>query len=142
MTNISRSNLKLISRLKASSTAVSLSAAEVRSFEEEFARFCEVHACVGEGNGTDAIYLALRTLGIGKGDEVITVSHTFIATTEGITQTGATPVFIDVKEDTMLMTRHLSKARSRHEQGRSLRFIFTANPARWIQSSISLDDTI
>src|SRR4029078_5847175 len=54
--------------------------AEVRAFEEEFAAYCEVEDCVGVANGTDAIYLALRALGIGKGDEVITVSHTFIAT--------------------------------------------------------------
>ena len=77
--------------------------AEVRAFEEEFASYCGVADCVGVGNGTDAVYLALRALGIGPGDEVITVSHTFIATSEGITQTGATPVFIDVQEDTMLM---------------------------------------
>ncbi len=76
---------------------------EVRAFEEEFAAYCEVDHCVGVANGTDAIYLALRALGIGQGDEVITVSHTFIATSEGITLTGATPVFIDVKEETMLM---------------------------------------
>lgn len=76
---------------------------EVRAFEEEFAAYCEVGGCVGVGNGTDAIYLALRALGIGKGDEVITVSHTFIATAEGITLTGAKPVFIDIKQDTMLM---------------------------------------
>ncbi|HSB27987.1 MAG TPA: DegT/DnrJ/EryC1/StrS family aminotransferase [Pyrinomonadaceae bacterium] len=80
---------------------------EVRAFEQEFAEYCEVSACVGVGNGTDAIYLALRALGIGKGDEVITVSHTFISTSESITQTGATPVFIDVKEDTMLMNPEL-----------------------------------
>jgi len=76
---------------------------EVQSFEKEFAAYCEVDHCVGVANGTDAIYLALRSLGIGQGDEVITVSHTFIATAEGITLTGAKPVFIDIKEDTMLM---------------------------------------
>ena len=84
--------------------------AEVRAFEEEFAAFCEVQSCVGVGNGTDAIYLALRALGIGKGDEVITVSHTFIATAEGITLTGASPVFIDIIEDTMLMDPSLVEA--------------------------------
>jgi dTDP-4-amino-4,6-dideoxygalactose transaminase len=84
--------------------------AELRAFEEEFAAFCEVESCVGVGNGTDAIYLALRALGIGKGDEVITVSHTFIATAEGITLTGASPVFIDIKEDTMLMDPALIEA--------------------------------
>jgi dTDP-4-amino-4,6-dideoxygalactose transaminase len=76
---------------------------EVRNFETEFAAFCEAKACVGVGNGTDAIYLTLRAMGIGQGDEVITVAHTFIATSEAISMTGARPVFVDIKEDTMLM---------------------------------------
>ena len=76
---------------------------EVRLFEKEFAAFCEARACVGVGNGTDALYLTLRALGIGPGHEVITVAHTFIATSEAISMTGATPIFIDITEDTMLM---------------------------------------
>ncbi len=76
---------------------------EVRKFETEFAAYCEAKACVGVGNGTDALYLTLRAMGIGAGDEVITVAHTFIATSEAITMTGATPVFVDITEDTMLM---------------------------------------
>jgi dTDP-4-amino-4,6-dideoxygalactose transaminase len=76
---------------------------ELRQFETEFARYCEVKACVGVGNGTDALYLALRALQIGPGDEVITVAHTFIATAETISLTGARPVFVDIKEDSMLM---------------------------------------
>ena len=76
---------------------------EVRNFELEFARYCEARACVGVGNGTDALYLTLRAMGIGAGDEVITVAHTFIATTEAISSTGACPVFVDIKPDTMLM---------------------------------------
>ena len=76
---------------------------EVRRFEHEFAAYCEAKACVGVGNGTDALYLTLRALGVGPGDEVITVAHTFIATSEAISMTGATPIFIDVLEDTMLM---------------------------------------
>jgi len=76
---------------------------EVRRFENEFAAYCEAKACVGVGNGTDALYLTLRALGIGAGDEVITVAHTFIATSEAISMTGATPIFIDVLDDTMLM---------------------------------------
>jgi dTDP-4-amino-4,6-dideoxygalactose transaminase len=76
---------------------------EVRSFESEFAAYCETKACVGVGNGTDALYLTLRAMGIGPGDEVITVAHTFIATSEAISMTGARPVFVDIKEDTMLM---------------------------------------
>src|SRR2546423_4877092 len=75
----------------------------VSKFEEEFAAYCETAACVGVGNGTDAIYLTLRALGIGKGDEVITVAHTFIATSEAISATGARPVFVDITKDTMLM---------------------------------------
>jgi dTDP-4-amino-4,6-dideoxygalactose transaminase len=58
---------------------------------------------VGVGNGTDALYLTLRALGIGPADEVITVAHTFIATAEAISMTGATAVFVDVTDDTMLM---------------------------------------
>jgi len=76
---------------------------ELRAFEAEFADYCGAKACVGVGNGTDALYLALRGLGVGPGDEVITVAHTFIATAETITLTGARPIFVDIKEDTMLM---------------------------------------
>jgi len=76
---------------------------EVRKFETEFAAYCETLACVGVGNGTDAINLTLRAMGIGAGDEVITVAHTFIATTEAISNTGARPVFVDIKDETMLM---------------------------------------
>ena len=90
-----------IERVIGSSTFVG--GPEVRQFEEEFAAFCEAGACVGVGSGTDALYLALRALEIGSGDEVITVSHTFIATAEAITLAGARPVFVDVSEDTMLM---------------------------------------
>ncbi len=82
----------------------------VQEFEKDFAAYCDVKACVGVGNGTDAIYLTLRALGIGPGDEVITVSYTFIATTEAITMTGARPVFVDIKEDTMLMNPALLEA--------------------------------
>ncbi len=67
----------------------------VQTFEESFARFCKVSYCVGVGNGTDALYIALRALGIGTGDEVITVANSFIATPEAITMTGARPVFVD-----------------------------------------------
>jgi dTDP-4-amino-4,6-dideoxygalactose transaminase len=83
---------------------------ELRQFEKEFASYCEAKACVGVGNGTDALYLALRALGIGSGDEVITVAHTFIATAETISLTGARPVFVDVKEDSMLMDPDLLEA--------------------------------
>lgn len=76
---------------------------DLQQFEAEFAAYCGSKSCVGVGNGTDALYLALRALGIGSGDEVITVAHTFIATAEAISQTGARPVFVDIREDTMLI---------------------------------------
>jgi len=67
----------------------------VASFEESFADFCNVRYCVGVGNGTDALYIALKALGIGEGDEVITAANSFIATSEAITLTGAKVVFVD-----------------------------------------------
>lgn len=70
----------------------------VASFEREFAKFSGVNHCVGVGNGTDAIYAVLRCLGVGPGDEVITVANSWISTSETISQTGARPVFVDVDE--------------------------------------------
>jgi len=72
----------------------------VKSFELAFAQFCNVKHCVGVGNGTDAIFIALKALGIGTGDEVITVANSFIATSEAITMTGAKVVFVDINPDT------------------------------------------
>jgi dTDP-4-amino-4,6-dideoxygalactose transaminase len=68
----------------------------IKKFEESFAWFCGVKHCVGVGNGTDALFIALKTLGIGAGDEVITVANSFIATSEAITQTSARVVFVDI----------------------------------------------
>ena len=67
----------------------------VKQFEEEFAAFCVAKHCVGVGNGTDALFIALRSLGVGKGDEVITAANSFIATSEAITMAGAKVVFVD-----------------------------------------------
>lgn len=83
---------------------------EVSSFEEEFAAYEGSKFGISCGNGTDAIVLALRALGIGKGDEVITVSWTFFATAESIAAVGATPVFIDVCPDTYCMNPKLIEA--------------------------------
>jgi dTDP-4-amino-4,6-dideoxygalactose transaminase len=66
------------------------------AFEAEFAAHCGAQFCVTVGNGTDALHLALRAAGIGPGDEVITVAHTFVATTEAISMVGARPVFVDI----------------------------------------------
>ena len=75
----------------------------VRFFEEAFASFCGAEHCVGVGNGTDALVLALKALGVGDGDKVITAPNSFIATTEAITASGAIPVFVDVSSDSFNM---------------------------------------
>ena len=77
--------------------------AHVKTFEEAFARYCGVSQCVGVANGTDALFLALKALGVGAGDEVITVANSFIATSEAITMAGATPVFVDIDPRTYLI---------------------------------------
>ena len=76
---------------------------EVSEFEEEFASFIGVPHAIGVGNGTDALELALRVCGIGPGDEVITVSHTAVATVAAIELVGATPVFVDIETGSYLM---------------------------------------
>ncbi|MFJ2609234.1 DegT/DnrJ/EryC1/StrS family aminotransferase [Streptomyces sp. NPDC087425] len=78
-------------------------AGSVRSFEEEFAARHGVRHCVGVDNGTNAVKLGLEALGVGPGDEVITVSNTAAPTVVAIAGTGATPVFADVREDYYLM---------------------------------------
>jgi len=72
----------------------------VASFERDFAAYCQARYARGVANGTDALHLALRALGIGDGDEVITTAHTFIATAAAIVATGARPVFVDIDPDT------------------------------------------
>lgn len=74
--------------------------AAVADFERQFAHYLGVAECVACNSGTDALYLALRALNIGQGDEVITTSFSFIATAEAITLTGATPVFVDIDLNT------------------------------------------
>lgn len=73
------------------------------AFEGEFARLSGARHAIGVATGTDALHLALRALGVGEGDEVVTVSHTFFATIEAIRYTGARPVLVDVRDDTALM---------------------------------------
>lgn len=68
---------------------------EDKAFEMDFAKYCNVDYCVGTGNGLDALFLALKALGIKAGDEVIVPSNTYIATALAVTYVGATPVFVE-----------------------------------------------
>lgn len=85
--------------------------ASLEEFERDFARYCECEFAMGLSSGTAALHLALVALGVGPGDEVITVPNSFIATVEAIAYTGATPVLVDVSPDTYCMDpSHLEQA--------------------------------
>jgi dTDP-4-amino-4,6-dideoxygalactose transaminase len=73
------------------------------NFEKNFSRLCGVKHCIGVGNGTDAIFIALKAMGIGPGDEVLVPVNSFIATSEAVTAIGAKPVFIDVEPKSYLI---------------------------------------
>ena len=76
---------------------------KVKDFESQYSEYCGVKYTVGVDNGTNAIFLALKAIDIGEGDEVITVSNTAIPTVSAIVSTGATPVFVDILEKSFLM---------------------------------------
>ena len=75
----------------------------VAAFEQEYADFLGARACVGVGNGTDALEMALRAVGVGHGDEVVLPANTFIATAEAVLRAGARPVLVDVDDDALLI---------------------------------------
>ena len=82
----------------------------VNQFEEKFASFCQSQYAIGVGSGTEALWLSLLALGVGPGDEVITVPNTFIATAEAISFCGAKPIFVDIEEKTFNMSPALLEA--------------------------------
>jgi len=84
-------------------TASFIGGPEVERFEEEFAQFCGTNHCVGVNSGTDALRFALVAAGVQPGDIVLTIPHTFIATTEAISQSGAHPDFVDIDANTFTM---------------------------------------
>lgn len=83
---------------------------EVAAFEDRFAAYCDVKHCIALNSGTSALHLALLAAGVGPGDEVITVSMTFVATTAAILYCGAKPVFVDVDPRTWTMDPNLVEA--------------------------------
>ena len=103
---------------------------EVSAFEQEFAAYCGAGHAIGVANGTDAITIALRAMGVGPGDEVVVPSFTFYASAEAIPATGATPVFCDIDPDTYCITRRACARCSRREPRRSSRSICSATSPR------------
>lgn len=83
---------------------------QVRQFEDNIASFVDVRYAIGVNSGTDAMYLSLRAAGVGSGDEVITVAHTYVATIAVIIHCGARPVLVDVGEDFNMDMDQLEKA--------------------------------
>src|SRR5467141_4792930 len=83
----------------------------VASFEQAWAKTLGVKHCVSCANGTDALYIAMRALGVKPGDEVITTAHSWISTSETITQAGGRVVFCDTDNDTFNIDPHLIEAR-------------------------------
>jgi dTDP-4-amino-4,6-dideoxygalactose transaminase len=75
----------------------------VAAFEQEYAEFAGARHCVGVGNGTDALEMALRAVGVAAGDEVVVPANTFIATAEAVVRLGAVPVFVDVDDEALLV---------------------------------------
>jgi dTDP-4-amino-4,6-dideoxygalactose transaminase len=86
------------------STSTFIGGPAVTGFEEEFARACGTGAALGTANGTDALHLVLRALGLGPDDEVVVPTNTFVATAEAVVLAGARPRFADVDPDTLLLT--------------------------------------
>jgi dTDP-4-amino-4,6-dideoxygalactose transaminase len=76
---------------------------ETEKFEDEFSKYIGAKFGIGVNSGSDALYLAVKSLGISIGDEVITVSHTMISTVDAITRNGAKPIFVDINPETYLM---------------------------------------
>jgi len=110
-----------VSRVLAS--GIYINGPEVAAFEREFAAFLGATGAVGVANGTDAIELALRALGIGAGDQVVTVANTVTATVAAIVATGAVPVYVDVEPETMLIDGQALKAALQRDHARRIKAV-------------------
>jgi dTDP-4-amino-4,6-dideoxygalactose transaminase len=110
-TSLARYHERLGRRLAAvAATGRYILGPEVEAFEHEFAGYCGARHCIGVANGTDAITIALRAMGVGPGDEVVVPSFTFYASVEATVNAGATPVFCDVDPVTFCVTRDTVQA--------------------------------
>lgn len=89
--------------LEVLATGAFIGGPQVAAFEQEYARFAGTRACVGVANGTDALELALRAVGVGADGEVILPANTFVATAEAVVRAGARPVLVDVDPETLLI---------------------------------------
>jgi dTDP-4-amino-4,6-dideoxygalactose transaminase len=107
---------------------------DVKLFEQEFAAFCKVPHCVAVANGTEALQMALLACGVGPGDEVITCTHTFIATVVAIHQAGAKPVLVDCDPRYYTIDTARWSAPSPRAPRRSSRCTSTANRRTWTRS--------
>jgi dTDP-4-amino-4,6-dideoxygalactose transaminase len=105
-TTLARYHERLAARLAAvTASGRYILGPEVTAFEDEFAAYCGARHCVGVANGTDAITIGLRALGIEHGDEVVVPSFTFYASVEATVNAGGTPIFCDVDPETFCITR-------------------------------------
>jgi dTDP-4-amino-4,6-dideoxygalactose transaminase len=103
---------------------------EVEAFESEFAAYCETSYAVGVSDGTNAILLALKALGIGAGDEVITTGHTAVATVTAIELAGATPVLVDIAPQTYTLSTVEVAAAITHNTRAIIAVHLYGNPAK------------
>ncbi len=101
---------------------------ETEAFEAEWAQYVGVAHAVTAASGTDALHLALRACGIGAGDEVLTVSHTAVATVAAIDLCGATPVLVDIEPGGFNLDPAKLRRRGRSAPARWSSCIFTGNP--------------
>jgi dTDP-3-amino-3,4,6-trideoxy-alpha-D-glucose transaminase len=110
-TTLARNHARLAERLVAVAASGSyILGEEVAAFEREYADYCGTKHCIGVANGTDAITIGLRALGIEHGDEVVVPSFTFYASVEATVNAGATPIFCDVDPETFCVTRETVEA--------------------------------
>ena len=105
----------------------------LKTFEQNYANYIGTKHCIGVGNGTDALFIVLKCLGIKEGDEVITVANSFIATSESITTSGAKVVFVDCDEKTYNIDVQKIEKVITKKRGQLFPFIYTDYLPIWIR---------